>query len=130
VNVLFALGLMLAVRRGGLGFLGERFEDVPSLQVFLLAGAASVASAALLYFRVFPSGAFEIFRTATAAQLVAFSLVFAWIWIVPTAEVAWILGIAEGVLLATLLVSIAARGGIPHGATIRAPTERLPKGRT
>ena len=102
-NILLALLTLFGIQWGLLGVLGERFEAVLTVQMYVIAACLSVASASLLYFRVFPSGDFRIFRRATVVQMVVFTAMFVLVALVPAVPVAWILGAGEAALLAALL---------------------------
>ena len=114
-NILLGVALLLAVQAGALGIMGERFEAVVAVRVYLLAACLSVASAGMLYFRVFPSGDFRIFRRATVVQMTAFAVMFSVVSVRPDVPVAWILGVGEGALLVALV------GQLAVGRILRVP---------
>ncbi|MSR21388.1 MAG: hypothetical protein EXR91_10525 [Gemmatimonadetes bacterium] len=105
-NLALSLALLLALPLGVLQLLGERFAAVLLLPVYALAGGMSVASAAILHLRVFPTGQFRLFRIATASQVVTFCVMLALVAARPEVPVAWVLGMGEGVLLTSLLVQL------------------------
>ena len=63
----------------------------------------------MLYFRVFPSGDFGIFRRATVFQTTAFAVMLSLVLVRPDVPVAWILGIAEAALFVALVGELAVR---------------------
>jgi hypothetical protein len=105
-NVILGLAVIGAIDLGALRLLGERFDAVQSVQVYVFAACLSVASAAVLYFRVFPSGDFRVFRRATLIQMVTFMAMFVTLGTSTDLPVSWVLGIGEGVLLVALLGQI------------------------
>ena len=108
-NVLLGVAVLLAVQAGALSIMGERFEAVVGVRVYLLAACLAVASGAMLYFRVFPSGDFGIFRRATVFQTTAFAVMLSLVLVRPDVPVAWILGIAEAALFVALVGELVVR---------------------
>jgi len=106
-NVLLGIVVLLAIQAGVLALMGDRFAAVLEVRVYLLAACLSVASAAMLYFRVFPSGDFRIFRRATIVQMTAFAVMFSVVSVRADVPVAWTIGVGEGVLLVALVAQLA-----------------------
>ena len=103
VNIVVCVGLLFAIHAGLLEMLGERFAVVAEMSAYLVAAGLSVATASLLYFHIFPSGDYTVFRRASVGQLVTFSVLFMAMAFFPRLSPAWVLCAGEAMLLVAVL---------------------------
>lgn len=103
VNLVVCVGLLFAIHAGLLELLGERFAVVAEMPAYVVAAGLSVTTASLLYFHVFPSGDYTLFRRASVGQLVTFGALFAGMVFFSGLSPAWVLCTGEAMLLVSVL---------------------------
>jgi hypothetical protein len=110
LNFGFCIISILAVKAGWLGIFGERFLVLGESSIIWLAAAFSVSSTCVLFFYVFPSGNFVLFRRATLAQLLGFAITGAWLAYEVNETCTWLLFWGEFALLTAILIQLFLRG--------------------
>jgi len=76
INVLITMILIFVIYNNGVSFIGERFNSVPNLYIYIVSACLSILTACLLYFKVLPTGNYKLFRIATYFQMGVFILLF------------------------------------------------------
>ena len=102
MNVLLCILMLVLARHGWLGALGQRFTEMASSLTVWLAAGASVSSACLLMFHIFPDKDFVVFRRAAAAQLLGFLAIILLLWRWPQESAVLLLLGGEVMLLLAL----------------------------
>jgi O-antigen/teichoic acid export membrane protein len=111
VNLVICIGLLVLTQTGMLALLGERFSTVIEMPVYVLAAGLSVSTTSLLYFKVFTSGDYIVFRRASTVQFVTFTGLFVGLATFADLKPAWVLCIGEATLLIGLLSQLFFRSG-------------------
>lgn len=75
-NCLLSLAFILLIYFNKIDFLGERFNSVPNLIIYVLASGISVFTSCVLYFKVLPTGEYRIFRKSTYFQMSVLILLY------------------------------------------------------
>lgn len=76
VNCMLSLVLILLIFYNKINFLGDRFNSVPNLIIYILSSGISVFTSCILYFKVLPTGEYSIFRKSTYFQMCVFILLY------------------------------------------------------
>jgi hypothetical protein len=109
LNIVTAAAAVWAAGSGLFALAGDNLASVPHLALFIVAAGASVATGAILFFRVFPSGKFDVFRRASFTQMLTFAaLLGALPWSDRLAPAHVLLG-AEAVFLVAVGGQVAAK---------------------
>jgi hypothetical protein len=76
LNIFLTIILLLLVSLGFTKYLGERFNSVSNLNIYIIAASFSILTSCLLYFKVLPTGNYRLFRMATYFQMITFIVLF------------------------------------------------------
>ena len=102
-NVLLSLAFIVLIYNNKIEFLGERFNSVPNLIIYVLASCISVLTSSLLYFKVLPKGKYRIFRKSTYFQMGVFILLYIAMYKSTFLLPSYVLLIGEGSILLMIL---------------------------
>lgn len=102
-NVLLSLAFIVLIYNNKIEFLGERFNSVPNLIIYVLASSISVLTSSLLYFKVLPKGKYRIFRKSTYFQIGVFILLYIAMYKSTFLLPSYVLLIGEGSILLMIL---------------------------
>jgi hypothetical protein len=108
-NLVVCTCLLVAIHTGTLELLGARFSTVEKMPMYAIAAALSVATTSLLYFVVFPSADYTVFRRASFVQFVTFGGLFIGMAWAADLSPAWVLCIGEAMLLAAVVGQLLSR---------------------
>jgi len=75
-NIALTFILLLFIFLGGAKYLGDRFNAVSNLHLYIIAACFSILTSCLLYFKVLPTGNYRLFRVATYFQMITFIVLF------------------------------------------------------
>jgi hypothetical protein len=102
-NCLLSLSFILLIFYNKIDFLGERFNLVPNLFIYILASGISVFTSCLLYFKVLPTGKYSIFRKSTYFQMCVFILLYIFMYKSSYLPPSYVLLIGESSILFIIL---------------------------
>ncbi|EMH4534743.1 TPA: hypothetical protein RG728_002940 [Morganella morganii subsp. morganii] len=103
INVLLFTSLIALFTTNIPYILIERLQDIPSINSFIVAATLSVFTAIILYFHVFPSGLYKLFRISTYFQLSTFLILFIFMKFTDRIPPGYILAIGEGIILLSVI---------------------------
>jgi hypothetical protein len=106
INFVLTLSIILLIFYKKVDFLGERFNSVPNLFIYVLASGISVFTSCFLYFNVLPNGLYRIFRVSTYFQMLIFLILYMSMYLSSDMLPSFALLIGEVSMLAILLYMI------------------------